>query len=152
MIEELEAFALLRGLSGEQLAAVADTAQLVSYAARDRIFEEGGEAGSCWLIRSGHVALDSPVPGRGMVVVQTLGPGDVLGWSWLTEARRWEFGGAALDAVEAIQLDGAKLHALADADPVFGYRLALGILESVTVRLHNTRVRLLDMYASRQQR
>lgn len=152
MTDDLARFALLRGLSSAQRAEVWSTAREVSIGARHRIFEEGQDARGCWLIRSGRVALDTTVPGRGPVVVQTLGAGDVLGWSWLVPPRRWHFGAVTLDPCRAVELDTLRLRALADADPALGYRLALGLFEAMLARLQNTRARLLDVYGSPRDR
>ncbi|WP_407697339.1 cyclic nucleotide-binding domain-containing protein, partial [Streptomyces kebangsaanensis] len=56
----------------------------VSFPAGTRLFDEGGEADRFWLLRSGEVDLDVHVPGRHPApVVETLGRGQVLGWSWI---------------------------------------------------------------------
>ena len=152
MPDDLEGFALLHRLSDAQRAEVASTARPVTFHARQRIFEEGEPADGCWLIRDGRVALDTAVPGRGAITVQTLGAGDVLGWSWLVEPRRWQFGALALDDVAAVELDTDRLRALADTDPALGYLLVLGLFNAVLARLQSTRARLLDLYGSPRER
>jgi CRP-like cAMP-binding protein len=152
MVDALDHFPLLRRLTSAQRAAVASAAREVVFPARQRIFDEGQEADGCWLIKYGRVALDTVAPGRGAIVVQTLGPGDVLGWSWLVPPRRWHFGAVAVDEVQAIALDTTRLKALADADPALGYALALGLFEAVLQRLQSTRARLLDLYGSPRER
>ncbi|MEU4293109.1 cyclic nucleotide-binding domain-containing protein [Kribbella sp. NPDC026596] len=111
-----------------------------------RLFDEGGRAGCCWLIRHGRVALDTAVPGRGQVVVETLGSGDLLGWSWLIPPYRWHFGARAVGAVEATAFDAEQLRVLADQDPRLGYALTRELLTVVLDRLQSTRARLLDLY------
>lgn len=152
MRDDLEGFAVLHRLAAAQRAKVASTARAVTFRARQRIFDEGEPADGCWLIRHGRVALDTAAPGRGVLIVQTLGAGDVLGWSWLVPPRRWQFGAVALDDVHAVQLDTDRLLALADADPALGYALALGLFDAVVARLQNTRARLLDLYGSPRER
>lgn len=152
MSDDLARFPVLHGLTARQRAEVAGVAREMSFPARRRIFDEGQEARSCWLIRSGRVALDTDVPGRGPVIVQTLGPGDVLGWSWLVAPRRWHFGAVALDPVVAVELDATRLRELADADPALGYQLTLGLFEAMLSRLQSTRARLLDVYGSPRAR
>jgi CRP-like cAMP-binding protein len=98
------------------------------------------------------VALATPVPGQGLVVVHTLGPGDVLGWSWLVPPCRRRYTATTAGPVSAVRLDTARLRALADADPALGYPLALGLLEAVALRLQSTRSRLLDLYGSPRER
>lgn len=144
--DDLAGFALLDGLSDAQRAAVAGTAQAVEFPAGTRIFDEGQPAQSCWLIRTGTVALDTAVPGRRSLVIQTLGAGDLLGWSWLVPPCRWQFGAVSSSPVEAVQFDTDRLRAMAEADTDFGYRLALALFEAVLQRLQSTRARLLDVY------
>jgi CRP/FNR family cyclic AMP-dependent transcriptional regulator len=141
-------FPVLARLSPGDLAQIATAATTVRFAARDRVFAEGQQAEGCWLIHDGRVGLDTFVPGRGVVVVQTLGAGDVLGWSWLVPPYRWHFGAAALEPSTATELDTAQLRALADADPAFGYALATTLFTVMLDRLQATRARLLDLYRS----
>ena len=150
--EQLAGFALFERLTAVQRDAAARTAQDVEYPDQARIFAEGQEASGCWLIRAGQVALQTHVPGRGEVVVQTLGPGDVLGWSWLVPPHVWHFTATAAGPVSAIRLDTGWLRMLADQDPALGYPLSLGLLEILLARLQSTRSRLLDLYGSPRDR
>jgi CRP-like cAMP-binding protein len=139
-------------LTPAHLSLVATTAREVTFAAGVTIFSDGQEAMGCWLIRAGHVALGTAVPGRGLVVVQTLGPGEVLGWSWLVPPYRWHFTATANSEVSAVEFDTVQLRALADSDPALGYPLSLGLFEVVVARLQTTRSRLLDLYGSPRDR
>jgi CRP/FNR family transcriptional regulator, cyclic AMP receptor protein len=131
---------------------IASTARDVAFPAGAAIFSDGQPALGCWLIRAGHVALGTQVPGRGQVVVQTLGPGEVLGWSWLVPPYHWHFTATASTEVSAVEFDTTRLRVLADNDPALGYPLALGLFEIVVARLQNTRSRLLDLYGSPRDR
>ncbi|MFF0341316.1 Crp/Fnr family transcriptional regulator [Kribbella sp. NPDC004875] len=124
------------------------TAGEVEYDDGERLFDEGGPADRCWLIRHGRVALDTAVPGRGQVVLQTLGPGDLLGWSWLVPPYRWHFGARAVGTVRATAFDAEQLRLLADQDPALGYALTRQLLVVVLDRLQSTRARLLDFYGN----
>ena len=131
-----------------ELELISSTARTVRFAARQRLFSEGQPAQGCWLIEDGRVTLDMAVPGRGQVVLQTLGPGDVLGWSWLVPPYRWHYGATAVLPTTATELDTEQLRALAEQDPRFGYTLVLTLFEAVLQRLQATRARLLDLYGS----
>jgi CRP-like cAMP-binding protein len=135
-------------LTPEQLTAVAALARDVTFPAGVTIFSDDQPATGCWLLRSGRVALGTEVPGRGLVVVHTLGAGELLGWSWLVPPHRWHFTATTSIAVSAVEFDTARLRALADGDPAIGYPLALGLLETVVARLQSTRSRLLSLYGS----
>jgi CRP/FNR family cyclic AMP-dependent transcriptional regulator len=61
----LAAHGFLRGMPEGMLAELVPAASLVEVPAGRRLFEDGGHAAHFWLIRSGSVALDLHVPGRG---------------------------------------------------------------------------------------
>jgi CRP-like cAMP-binding protein len=143
---DLAGFGALSDLSAPHRQLVARTARPVRFAAGERLFLEGGPADGCWLIHEGCVALDLMIPGRGPVVVQTLGPGDVLGWSWLIPPYEWHFGARAVRDTTATELDTGQLRTLADQDPRFGYALTVSLFQACARRLQATRARLLDLY------
>jgi CRP-like cAMP-binding protein len=150
--DQLARFVPFARLSPAQRAAAARTARPVSYPEGTRLFDEGQDAKGCWLIQTGQVALQSDVPGRGPVTVHTLGPGDMLGWSWLVPPHHWHFTATARTPVTALALDTVALRTLADGDPALGYPLLLGVLEAALARLQATRWRLLDLYGSPHER
>lgn len=67
-------------------------AREVSFATDERIFNEGGKADRFWIIHTGTVALDVHVPGRRAAVIETVGAGELLGWSWLVPPHHWHLG------------------------------------------------------------
>lgn len=147
-IAELAGVPPFSRLAAPHLSLVATTAREVAFPAGATIFSDGQPAVGCWVIGAGHVALGTQVPGRGLVVVQTLGSGEVLGWSWLIPPYHWHFTATASTEVSAVEFDTTRLRALADSDPALGYPLSLGFFEIVVARLQNTRSRLLDLYGS----
>ncbi|QFG21263.1 cyclic nucleotide-binding domain-containing protein [Actinomadura sp. WMMB 499] len=132
-------------------AVLAPTARAVVVPDGHRFFEEGGRAEWFWLVRSGTVALDLQVPGRGAVVVETLPAGSVVGWSWLFPPHRWRFGAVAVGPVTAHRFEGPRVRELCAADPALGYDLALRFGAVMLDRLEATRVRVLDLYARPEQ-
>lgn len=146
--DPLAGLATFSQLSPSERALISKAAREVKFPAGERLFEEGEPAAGCWLIREGRIAVDIAVPGRGDVVVQTLGPGDLLGWSWLVAPFRWHFGARTVQPTTAVVFDTARLRALVEADPAFGYTLVLTLFTAVLQRLQATRARLLDLYRS----
>jgi CRP-like cAMP-binding protein len=137
-----------RGMTEDHLALLAGAARHVRLPARHRLFDEGGTADRLWLMQAGRVALDMHVPGRGPVVIETLGMGDVIGWSWLYPPFQWQLGAVAMQPVQAFELDGRAVREMCAADPGFGYELTRRLLAVVTHRLQATRTRLLDLNAA----
>jgi CRP/FNR family cyclic AMP-dependent transcriptional regulator len=133
----------LHGISADQLTALAETAQDVRFPARHRLFEDGGYAVRFWLIRSGHVSLDLHIPGEGPVVIETIGMGELLGWSWLFPPYRWAFGAVAATSVEAFEFNAAAVRERCAANPSLGYELNQRISRVLARRLQATRIRLI---------
>ena len=140
------------GLDSEYLTLLSGCASNVVFAADSFLFREGEPAETFYLIREGKVALEIAAPGRGALVVQTLGPGDVAGFSWLFDPHRWEFDGRAVERVLAVQMDGACLRGKCDADPRLGYELMQRFAGLMTTRLQATRLQLLDVYGHAHER
>ncbi len=130
------------GLSDWQLERLAMHAQRSMFHAGNRVFREADEADRMWLIVTGRVAIITDVPGRGEVVIDTLGPGAVLGWSWLVPPYRWRFSATAIETTLTVELDGSSVRELCHNDLGLGFQLALGVIRVVTDRLQATRSRL----------
>lgn len=122
-------------------------AREVSFAPGERIFNEGGKADRFWIIRTGTVALDLHVPGRRAAVVETLGAGDLLGWSWLVPPGHWHLGAEAGSHVHAYEFDAAAVRAACGKDAALDHELSLYVAQVIADRLRAARVRLLDLYA-----
>jgi CRP-like cAMP-binding protein len=142
----LAAQPFLAGLSDDHLRRLSYTASRSVLHAGSRVFSEGSRADRFWLINRGRVDLDTYVPGRGDVVVETLGPGAVLGWSWLFPPYRWHFGALAVETTFTLRLDGFGVRRLCDADHELGYQLTRRFMQVVVERLQATRLRLLDLH------
>jgi CRP-like cAMP-binding protein len=87
------------------------------------IFREGEAAYQFYLLVEGKVALEAYLPGDDNIPLETLGAGDVLGWSWLFQPYSLHFQARALEPTRAIFLDGARLLVACEQDHDFGYEL-----------------------------
>ena len=112
------------------------------------VLREGDEANEFYLIRQGKVALEVFAPGRGSIEIQTLGEGDILGWSWLVPPYYWRFDARALEMTRAFTLDGRCLRQKCDADQRLGYELLKRFARVMVDHLQAARFRLLNVYAS----
>ena len=105
---------------------------------------ETGEPANCfYLIVKGHVVLET----RGdhsPLRVQTIGPGDVLGWSWLFPPYCWHFDAIAKERTEAIFFYGSRLRQECDRNHDFGYELFKRMSQILVTRLQSTRERWIE--------
>jgi CRP/FNR family transcriptional regulator, cyclic AMP receptor protein len=134
------------GLAPEYVSLLVGCSTNVRFPAGAFLFEEGEPADRFFLIRHGRVALEIAAPGRGSIVVQTIGPGEVVGFSWLFEPHRWEFDARTTEATTAVELDGVCLRGKCEEDPVLGFDLMQRFARVVIQRLQATRLQLLDVY------
>jgi len=148
MAELLAQQPFLTGMRPAHLERISVYAHRSVFRAGARIFHEGGHANRCWIIRDGVVELDTTVPGRGTVPIEKLGPGSVLGWSWLFPPYTWHFGAVATEPVLTIEFKAAELLRLCEGDPQIGYELTHRFMAVVVDRLQNTRTRLISEYFS----
>lgn len=138
-----------QGMKAGHLELLARAAREVKFAAGDIVFREGDGAGQFFLLRTGRVLLDTHAPGREAVRIQTLGPGDALGWSWLFPPFVWHFSATALEPTTAMAFDGARLLAACERDSALGYDLMKRVARVMMLRLQATRLQLLDVYGVR---
>ncbi len=120
----------------------------VRFAAGDIFRKEGDEATECYIIRHGRVSLESHVPGRGALTVQTLGPGDILGLSWLVPPYKWRFDARAVELTRAIVLEGDCLRRACEEDHELGFEMLRSFLSVMSQRLEATRLQLMDVYGT----
>jgi len=142
----LAGVALFAGASEGDLARVAAWAEEARFAAGDHLFRAGERADRLYVLVEGRVALSVHAPGRGDLVVETLGPGDVVGVSWALPYERWDLDARALTDVAALAVDAAPLRSVMDAEDPLGRVVRLGITGLLGERLHTTRLRLIDLY------
>jgi CRP/FNR family transcriptional regulator, cyclic AMP receptor protein len=133
------------GMDPEYLALIAGCASNVVFRDGTFLFREGDPAQTFYLVREGAVALEIAAPGR-VATVQTLGAGELVGFSWLMGPHRWHFDGRAAGRVHAIEMDGTCLRGKCDADPRLGYDLMQRFALLASRRLQATRLQILDVY------
>ena len=138
-----------RNLQPRYLGLLTGCASNARFSTGEFIFREGEEANQFYLIRQGNVALEIYSPQGGPIMVQTLGDGDILGWSWLFPPYRWRFDARAVITTRAIALDGACLRKKSEQDHDLGYELLKRFSRILEERLQATRLQLLNVYEVR---
>jgi len=135
-----------KGLDRPYLQLLAECASRVRFDAGEVIFRESEPANLFYLIRRGKVAVETFAPNRGPIIIQTLGEGGLLGWSWLIAPYRRRFDARAMELTRAIALDGECLREMCEKDHDFGYDLMKRVTQIMDQRLQATRLQLLDVY------
>lgn len=139
----------VKDLDPRHLGIIVGCASNVRFDAGTYIFREGQEANQFYIIRHGKVALELFAAERGVLTIQTLGVGEVLGWSWLFAPYQWLFDARALELTRAIALDGKCLRGKCDEDHSLGYEMVKRFAQVIIERLQAARLQLLDVYGVR---
>jgi CRP/FNR family transcriptional regulator, cyclic AMP receptor protein len=142
----LQSVPLFGGLTQPELELIAGCGMNVQFQEGERLFRDGEQADTFFVLRHGSIALETFVPTRGAVTIETLEAGEVVGWAWLFPPYKWHFDARALSTVRATSFDGACLRGKCETDPQLGYDLMSRFTQVVIERLQWTRQRLLDVY------
>jgi len=135
-------------LPDETLELIAACGRNVHFDQDARLITANAPADVFYVLRRGKVAVEVDTPQRGPLVIETIGPGDLLGVSWLLPPYRWTFGARAAEATGAIAVDAACLRAKCDDDPALGYEMFKRFAGLVRDRLQATRLQLVDVYGN----
>ena len=144
--QELAGTAVFTGLAPEYLELIAGCGRNAQADADTYLLREGDPADTFFLIRHGSVALEVHRPGEGGLQIETLGPGDAVGLSWLFPPYRCQLDARTREPCRLIALDGACLRGKCEADHELGYQLMQRFAGDLVARLQATRFQLLDVY------
>jgi CRP-like cAMP-binding protein len=134
----------LTGLDRRYLRQLAGLASHKTFKAQQKIFDEGGQANEFYLISKGKVAIETALLGCDALQIQTLGEGEVLGWSWLLPPYQWHYSARAIEPTKVIALDGVALRALCEKDHDLGYEMMKRFALVIVQRLAATRAHFLS--------
>ncbi len=136
-----------RDIDPEAGRVVAGCARNTVFRSGELVFREGDSADWFYCIRSGRLALELHAPHGGPIRIDTRGPGEVAGWSWIVPPYRWYCDARAVEEVHALQFDGACLRRKMEDDASLGYLLYKRFVPVILRTLQGTRMQLLDVYA-----
>lgn len=143
----IAAHPFIQGLSAAHVKSLGEYAMRCDFAADEIIFRQGDPANRFYLILEGTVALETRGASGTRTLIQEIGAGDVLGWSWLFPPYYWNFDARAVTPVKAVFFYGTRLRENCEVDHDLGYELMKRMAEIVIVRLQSARKRLAQQNA-----
>ncbi|MBI4659335.1 MAG: cyclic nucleotide-binding domain-containing protein [Verrucomicrobia bacterium] len=132
------------GMPPNHLKILAESAMLTKFEENQLVVRAGDVANRFYLILEGKVALESAGEDGEAILIQTLEPGDELGWSWMFLPYHWHFDARAIEATKAIFFYGTQVRARCEEDHDLGYELMKRITQVLVKRLEATTGRLLS--------
>lgn len=140
-----------KGIEPSQLEILASKATIRSYPAGRYLAHEGEKAESFFLLLEGKVQIliDG---GKSKQSIQTIGPGEVFGWSWIFPPYRWNFDARATEPVKVLVLSGKMLRQRCEENSSLGYQLMKRFAGIMVARLRATRLQVLDVYGQQKEK
>lgn len=144
-LSSLKDIHFLNVLPPTYLKEIAAISHFRDFKAGDVVFHERDSANNMYLIVSGAVSLKICAGGTDSKQIVTLGPGELLGWSTLTNHRDFAATATAKWAARLLEINGAKLLAMCDVDQEFGYEFLRRVLQALSKRLIATWIQLAEV-------
>ena len=135
---------LFAGMKQEHIVEIAGCSHPVRFESDEYVGRVGDPADGFWAVLDGRVVLEARHATRGPLPVMTVGPGEVLGWSWLVPPHQWHLDARALTTTHALVFDVRRLRGKFADDYELGYellrrfaQLIAGRLEAAGSQLHD---------------
>lgn len=145
--ELVESQRFCEGLAAEQCDGLAACAQERRHAPGDTLLRQHAPADTFHLVLDGQVEIKLALPGQGIVTLETVGPGEAVGWSWFQPPYRCQFDARAVTPTRTLAFAAAPLRALMERDPAIGYAVLKTLVATLTERVQSCRLQALDVYA-----
>jgi CRP-like cAMP-binding protein len=137
---------LFRGLASDQIDFLARQARPRTLKAGEVLFSFGNIADRFYLVIAGEITVEVPALEGPALELQHLGPGAVVGWSWLIAPRKWNFQARARSAASLLEFDGDAVLAECERNPQFGYEILKRFSALMSERLNAARQRIMDAW------
>ncbi|MFC2018593.1 cyclic nucleotide-binding domain-containing protein [Chloroflexota bacterium] len=138
---------VLRNLDSEEIEKVMRLAERKSYKAGDYIFQQDEKAEAMFIVEQGRVDIIIDAKPDTNLIVTNIGGGGAFGWSALI-GQDYTASAKCYYDTELIVLDGVRLREICFQEPRIGVKIMESLVSMVSSRLDNTRLQLLDIYAS----
>jgi CRP/FNR family transcriptional regulator, cyclic AMP receptor protein len=139
----------LAGMNRTQLALLTDCAMAAHLKTGQVILREGEFANRCYLIETGKVVVESGGNFSEPLVIETIGPGDLLGWSWMFPPYVSQFTARAIEPTTAIVFYGSILREYCEKNHSLGYELLKRISAVMVKRLQAAHKQMVSIHSHR---
>ena len=137
----------LAGMKHTQLTLLTDCAVARHFKTNQTILREGEFANGFYLIENGKVALEAEADFGESMLIQKIGPGDLLGWSWMFPPYVWQFTTRPIEPTNTLFFYAAILREYCEKDHSLGYELLKRISAVMVRRLQAAHAQMLSLYS-----
>jgi CRP-like cAMP-binding protein len=145
-LETLKNIQFLQDFSDDHLQHLASLAEINEFPADSVVFRDGQRSSSVYLLVRGDINLELNVPTRGAMQFQTVGSGELLGWTPVLGLGPMTATASVQTPSTLLVLDAAQIQAFCASDLSFGFAFMQRIAQVLATRLSSTRLLLMDLY------
>ena len=142
----LRPLAFFASATDGELQFLASMARVIHHDAGAVLFREGDRIADIFIVSDGTMSIEILGSDRRLKRIQTVGVGELLGWSPVLGASPITATSRALTSVNLIAFDAVELLRYCDSQPHFGYLFMRRVATAIASRLNATRLQLLDVY------
>lgn len=139
---------LLQDMDSKHLKKLATLAREVEFEAGEVIYHRGNLGQAIYIIQSGEINLETDIPGQPSIILNTLGPGDIFGWSSLFPSERKMFLTRASQSTRVMAIDAGQIREAWQSDSELQYALLRRAGLAMANRIRMTRQQLAKMLVS----
>lgn len=132
--DRLRRFKIFADLDPADLDSIADISYIHEYAPGDQLASEGAVADRLYFFLSGRAAVKVRSPEGQQTLIDEIVPGDMLGWSAMTEPYVYTASAWATEPSEVIVMASDRLREICETNTYIGYQVAKGIGEVISRR------------------
>ncbi len=149
IIDTLKKCELLENLSLEHLEKLAVHCRDESFAQGVVLFQEGDEAKELYILKNGRIVLEMevrPVSNHPAIptAVEVVSKNEIVGWSALVEPYIYTLSARCMTFCSTLAIRGELFRQTMAEDPVLGYEVMKQLSRVISLRLSNTRLRLIN--------
>lgn len=137
----------LADLKPEFRAFLAEHARFRDLGPNEVLFRYDTKAEQFHLVTRGKVSIEVAAIEGPPLGLQELGPGAILGWSWLIPPYRWSFQARAEEAGQVIEFDGRAVRERCEESPEFGYEILKRFSALMSERLSSAREQMMEEWS-----
>jgi len=151
VLDKLDKLNFCKGLSLDYQRRLFAAGEIKTYQPGELLFFEGQRSKDIYLLVEGEVVLETSIPGQDPMPLQTVGPGELLGWSPVLGLGVMSATARAVTPCHVLALDADRILSLADEDPEFVLEFMRRVAITLARRLNATRLQLLEAYKDASQ-
>jgi len=134
-IDELRQFKIFEELNERELEQIAKISNSEELGPGARLSATGASADHLYLLMQGKIAIKVPGQGPQEVLVEEIGPGEIVGWSTVTGPYVYTASCWTSERSSVIEVSGTRLRQLFEANNHIGYRVLKGVGYVVSKRI-----------------